>query len=455
MPFDTAERVIVLVILIAVAPSPTSNHAPIDTAVRHEKIMSNSHIYRLANITVTFNEGHMTSPTTGGSHSAATKLDYLPKRAGTRSTALYWAIAGLLAVIMLVIGLISLALNAVTLGLPVFLGALFLSILPVPIYLGLFLWLDRFEPEPPALLVLTFLWGACVSIFFAGCLNSINGALIHEAGADASTANQLMASLSAPLTEETWKGLAILMLVVFRRKDFDGVLDGIIYAGVTALGFAMAENVQYYGRALGNGGLAALGFTFILRGVMSPYTHLLFTSMTGIGFGLAASTRNIGLKIVLPVLGWMTAMFLHFLWNTIPGLFGHYGLIALLVSYFIFWIPVFIVLIALVFWSLKRESRMIRTELGHYVNAGELTTDEAAMLTRLWPRFNGMGVGPVPNTPWSIRRKYTRLATALAFYRHRVATGHSAEDAEYEAAHLTELRALRGGASPVVKPTTT
>jgi RsiW-degrading membrane proteinase PrsW (M82 family) len=332
---------------------------------------------------------------------------------------------------------------------------LFLAMLPVPIYLGLFLWLDRFEPEPPALLILAFLWGACVSIFFAGCLNSINGALVREAGMDAHSAHQLMASFSAPLTEETWKGLALLMLVVFRRKDFDGVLDGIIYGGVTALGFAMSENVQYYGNALHNGGIAGMGINFILRGVMFPYSHLIFTSMTGIGFGLAASTRNIGLKIVLPIAGWFVAMFLHFLWNTIPSLGGDYALIVLLVVYLIFWVPVFIVLIGLVFWSLKRDSRMINSELAHYVDAGELTADEAAMLTRLWPRFNGMGVGPAPNTPWGIRRKYTKLATALAFYRHRVATGHSAEDAEYEAAHLQELRALRGGAFPVGKPTTT
>jgi hypothetical protein len=168
--------------------------------------------------------------------------------------------------------------------------------------------------------------------------------------------------------------------------------------------------------------------------------------MTGIGFGLAASTRILPLKVAFPILGWIVAMFLHFLWNTVAGLFpGGYGLVAFLVMYVIFWIPAFIVLIGLVFWSLRREARMIQNELGHYVQAGELTKEEAAMLTRLWPRLTGMHVGPVPNTPWGIRRKYTKLATALAFYRNRIARGYSAHDAEFEAQHLAELRALRGG----------
>jgi protease PrsW len=367
------------------------------------------------------------------------------KTVGTRTSALYWAIIGLLATIMLVLGLIVLSLNALTLGPVAFVVALVGAVLPVPIYLGLFLWLDRFEPEPPVLLILAFLWGATTCICIAGCMNDLLGMAFNSMVGNAETAHQMTASFSAPMMEETWKGLAVLMIFLFKREEFDGVLDGIIYAGVTALGFAMVENIQYYGGALQRGGLVALTVTYVLRGVMSPYTHVLFTSMTGIGFGLAASTRNLALKIILPVLGWMIAMFLHFLWNSLPALGGdEHGLLVLLVTYFIFWVPAFGILIGLVFWSLRRESKLITSELGYYVQAGELTGEEASMLARLWPRMCGMCVGPVANTPWGIRRKYTKCATMLAFYRHRLATGHSKANAEIEALHLAELRSYRG-----------
>jgi len=367
------------------------------------------------------------------------------KPPGTRNGALYWAIAGLLITVMLVLGLLTMILNAVALGPVAFVISLICAVLPVPIYLGLFLWLDRFEPEPPLLLTIAFLWGATASICVAGCLNSLMELLFRQMVENPETAHQMTASLSAPLMEESWKGLAVLGIFLFKRDEFDGILDGIIYAGVAALGFAMAENVEYYGGAIQRGGLVGLTVTYILRGIMSPYTHVLFTSMTGIGFGIAATTKNTILKFVAPLIGWMLAMFLHFMWNSIPALGGSGGgsLIVLLVSYFIIWVPVFGILIGLVFWSLKQESKMIGTELQHYVDAGELTRQEAEMLCRLWPRMTGMGVGPATNSSWGIRRKYTRLATTLAFYRHRVATGHTRENAELEAYQLTELREIR------------
>jgi RsiW-degrading membrane proteinase PrsW (M82 family) len=81
-------------------------------------------------------------------------------------------------------------------------------------------------------------------------------------------------------------------LLLFRRREFDGIIDGIVYAGIVAAGFAFTENILYFGRAFGEE--AEMGgsvlFTLILRGVLSPFAHPLFTSMTGIGAGLAANS---------------------------------------------------------------------------------------------------------------------------------------------------------------------
>ena len=69
----------------------------------------------------------------------------------------------------------------------------------------------------------------------------------------------------APLMEESLKGIAVRLIFLFKKDEFDGVLDGIIYAGVTALGFAMVENVEYYGTPILNGGIGGLLVSPVLR----------------------------------------------------------------------------------------------------------------------------------------------------------------------------------------------
>ncbi len=56
--------------------------------------------------------------------------------------------------------------------------------------------------------------------------------------------------ISAPIVEEGAKGLFLVGLLIFRRRELDGVVDGIVYAGLTAAGFAFTENILYLGRAL-------------------------------------------------------------------------------------------------------------------------------------------------------------------------------------------------------------
>ena len=94
------------------------------------------------------------------------------------------------------------------------------------------------------------------------------------------------------MVEETLKGTAVLLILVFRRREFDGIVDGMVYAGICAAGFAFAENVLYLGRAFSEGGCHGLAAVFLLRGVVGPFAHPLFTLCTGIGLGVAATTRS-------------------------------------------------------------------------------------------------------------------------------------------------------------------
>ncbi len=197
-----------------------------------------------------------------------------------------------------------------------------LAYLPVALYLFVPYVVDRYDPEPWWALCGVFLWGA---LFATGCsavVNTYGGKLVGELSRDAALGELYSLAVSAPVFEELFKGLAIVGMVVFLRREFDGVVDGIIYATFVAIGFAATENIIYYGRAfareLGAGQRGAVSTVFVLRGVLTPWLHPLFTSMTGIGFGLARENHETWKKVVYPAVGYLVAVLIHAWWNGLP-----------------------------------------------------------------------------------------------------------------------------------------
>lgn len=172
----------------------------------------------------------------------------------------------------------------------------------------------------------------------------------------------------APLVEETAKGTAILLLFLFRRRHFESVLDGIVVSGLVATGFAFTENVLYLGTAFSEDkalGSATLGSTtvatFIVRGLMTPFAHPLFTSMTGIGFALAATVRpgrHWRWRWTLPLAYWLLAMTLHGTWNG-----SSRSPVVFLTVYVSVMIPAFGLVLWLAFWARSAQLRTIRTHL--------------------------------------------------------------------------------------------
>jgi len=110
---------------------------------------------------------------------------------------------------------------------------------------------------------------------------------------DASTA--FSAVFVAPWVEEFMKGSFLLGLLVFRRREFDGVLDGIVYAGVVAAGSLSPRTSCTWGRRSRRGTDGQSGdvvAVLIMRGC-SPLCHPLFTSMIGIGLGIATNAKTV------------------------------------------------------------------------------------------------------------------------------------------------------------------
>ncbi|NRQ30369.1 PrsW family intramembrane metalloprotease [Nonomuraea sp. NN258] len=249
-------------------------------------------------------------------------------------------------------------------GAPVqFFIALVLALAPVPLLLAAVLALDRMEPEPRSNLIFAFAWGAGVAVLVAGVINSLNlHYIIDTAKLSEASARNIAATFGAPVVEETMKGLVLLGLLRFRRAELDGPTDGIIYASMVGLGFAMSENVSYYINALNSDlGVKGLAVTVVLRGILSPFAHPLFTSMIGVGVAYAA-TRNGPERVVYVLAGWSGAMLLHGLWN---GLASYGGIPGLVVAYLTL-LVVLLVMIGVVFRDRRRIVALIQRYLPPY-----------------------------------------------------------------------------------------
>lgn len=367
--------------------------------------------------------------------------------------------AGAVVALLALSGLVILALvreQTGTQGLFVGLG---LATLPVPLLVAAFRWLERVEPRPWRNLLFSFAWGACAAALIAIVANGFATRWIATTAADPTDADTLGAMVIAPVVEESAKAVSLLLVFLFRRRDFSGVVDGVVVAGVTATGFAFTENVLYLGTAFGSDqisgdqGLQSLVLaTFFVRVVMSPFAHPLFTVLTGIGFGLAAACapRRRVRRALLPLAGLLLAMGLHAAWNG-SSTFGDYGF---LVVYGAFMAPVFGLVVWLAVWTRQRELRTVRCELAQYALAGWLPPYEplvlgslhARRLAREYARHVGGGKAVA-----RVVREYAESATALALLRHGARRGRAGGDfAAREAALLHALWHRRELAHPAL-----
>ncbi|MEU7748535.1 PrsW family intramembrane metalloprotease [Nonomuraea sp. NPDC049158] len=258
--------------------------------------------------------------------------------------------------------------------------SLILALAPVPLLLAAVLALDRMEPEPRSNLIFAFAWGAGVAVLVAGVINSLNlHYIIDAANLSAASARNIAATFGAPVVEETMKGLVLLGLLRFRRAELDGPTDGIIYASMVGLGFAMSENVSYYIAALNSdqGGIG-LAATVVLRGVLSPFAHPLFTSMIGVAVAYAAQRQ--GSDRVFSILaGWVGAMLLHGLWN---GLSSYGGFPGLVIAYLVL-LVVLVVLILLVIRDRRRIVALLQRYLPPYEPTKLVNRADIYMLSAL------------------------------------------------------------------------
>lgn len=347
------------------------------------------------------------------------------------------------ALLVLGFGLCALV-TAVSIGLSTGLVAAIVGLLFATIPLGIvvpsLVWVDRFEHEPTRLLLLAFAYGAFVATAVAIVINS--GSMAVLSGLTTRDPLSVSAVAVAPVVEESAKGLGILLVWRLARDELDGIVDGIVYGGIVAAGFAFAENILYLGRAFVEAGSEGLVATFVLRGLFGPFAHPLFTACTGIGIGIAATTGKRWVRVVAPVVGWCVGVSLHGLWN-LTAVTASEGTIPVFV---VLQVPIFLAFVGLVVWSRQREGRTIARNLQRYAQAGWLSAVEVQMLSSLTARQQALAWARATGGPVAKRamERFQDDAADLALLRVRLDAGADVERCrEREARLLATLGQLR------------
>jgi RsiW-degrading membrane proteinase PrsW (M82 family) len=329
-------------------------------------------------------------------------------------------------------GLALLALSTARVGLVAELVGIVAALVPVGSVVAALLWIDRWEPEPARLLWLAFGWGASVAAITALLINNTAEA-VGDTLLGRGRGDTISAIVSAPLFEEAVKGAFVLGILVWLRNELDGVIDGVVYAGFVAAGFAFTENIYYFGRAFAEHGFgdtstAGVVTAFILRGVLSPFCHPLFTAMIGIGVGISVRSPSRTVTILAPVGGYVAAVTLHAMWNAAATL----GTAETFLNvYFLVMVPIFIAGIMFVGWHRRREQKIVDRALPVMVGRGWVAERDIERLTNLSARRAWRVRTARRHGKDAARRlgAYQAAVTELAFLWHAARLGLAGADA--------------------------
>ncbi len=289
------------------------------------------------------------------------------------------------------------------------------AVIPTLLYAALVWWCDRFEREPWLLLAVTFLWGALPATFFALIAELILEIPLSALGS--STAYELLSSGGiAPIVEEIVKAAALLGLFLLARSEFDGVLDGIVYGALVGFGFAMTENLFYFMTVLQEEGWGMWIVVVFLRTVVFGFNHAFFTSLTGIGLGIARMVRDRWLRWAAPLLSLGAAIFFHSIHNMGASL-ADVACLALGITVLADWGGVWAI-VAVILLSWEQERRILREFLAD--EAIPMADRQAVTSARLWQRVPIAAQVAGRARPAALR-EYHQLLAELALRKHRLA----------------------------------
>lgn len=296
--------------------------------------------------------------------------------------------------------------------------SIFFGVVPMVVYSLGVRWFDRYEKEPWLLLIATFIWGVIIAAGVAFVVNTALGIGFFLVTGDERATDLFTGVLIAPFVEESIKGLAVLAVFLLFRREFDSLLDGILYASMVGFGFAATENVYYifnYGYL--EGGLGGLLFLVFIRVILVGFQHAFYTSFTGIGLATARLNRNRLVKTGAPLVGYGAAMFTHATHNLLSSVGG--GLTCLVGTIFN-WMGV-LGMLAFIIYLVWRESRIVARYLRDEVASGLLTEEDyrvaCSTFGQMAARWGALGQGL---GHWRHTRRFLNLCGELAFKKYHL-----------------------------------
>lgn len=352
----------------------------------------------------------------------------LPVPAPTAGRIVLWVTAVVLALVAL--GLAAYLLTFLGPEAAVIAGIL--ALVPLTLVLGVIRIIDRWEPEPKGLVAFALAWGAVASVALALMVDLVVGVLLPR------MPEALSAVVQAPIVEEIAKGAGVLLLVVAARRAFDGPVDGVVYGALIGAGFAFTENILYFADSLITGGVESAAYTFFLRGVLSPFAHVMFTAVTGYAVGRAARAGARGAPLGPWAFGVLGAIALHALWNGSAVFADFFALYATLQ------LPLFVLFAVGVVLLRREEARLTRARLADYAAAGWFSAAEVEMLATRAGRVRAIAwARTLPGDRSAAMRRFIAEATSLAAARQRVVTGRDPRAAGDERVYLERATRAR------------
>jgi RsiW-degrading membrane proteinase PrsW (M82 family) len=283
--------------------------------------------------------------------------------------------------------------------------SLLAGLLPTLIYVTVLYHSDRYEKEPKPLLAAAFLWGALPALIVAIIIRLFFRLPVDLLGPEAIEA--VRAGLVAPLIEEAVKGLAVIFIAVRYRREFDDVLDGIIYGAMAGFGFAMTGNTLSYIGAFLLRGFQALNNTIFIEGVLYGLNHGFYTAIFGAGLGYARLAQRRWQRWAVPLAAFNLAVTSHILHNL--AIRNTLGLNLLTVA--ATWIGVLVIVVVMA-WSLRRQQRCLETELVGEISEGlyRTLTSRGGRSRAQWRSFLKSGLRGLRR-----ERRIHQLCAELAF----------------------------------------
>jgi RsiW-degrading membrane proteinase PrsW (M82 family) len=318
------------------------------------------------------------------------------------------------------------------------------------LYGVIFAWmlrhLDHWTRLPAKIIAAGALWGGFVATFYFAFPG--NGALLslYNKAVSATFAQDWGAGLAAPFTEETGKGIGILLLIFIAPRVIRTPFDGFMLGAFVGLGFQVTENVSYViNEALNAFGANEVGSAMkiiLLRGATGVASHALFSAVYGTGLvylvGTSAMRPHRGRGVALMI----TAMVLHGVWDAAAAIAGQTGVPLLL---FLIGMPIIeLVILYTLFQRVSSgEGAWMHDLMGPELAQGTITEAE---LTALSSNHRGRRRFIKHASGYKNRRARKHVLEAANDLAQAIARSGGQETAETAMAR-SELRRVRAGAT--------